>query len=200
MYIILKYSLILVVCLVSAITCVDRGNFKTCDQSSFCRRNRGIQPGESSFHVIPNTVSFEPGSISLDVLNSKVNVSFKLTIDTLQKNTARIRMTELIPMRPRFFVDASLVQEPLRVRYEKLSDDKEGCKVKFNDHAVSVTYKPLKIDFYDPEGVLLISTNNRGLMNFEHYRNRDQTPHEGEVEAPEPPVLSDEDKGNEQLS
>ena len=58
------------------------------------------------------------------------------------------------------------------LRYEKVSGDSESFKVKFEGHVISVTYKPLKIDFYDAEGVLLISVNNRGLLNFEHYRAR----------------------------
>jgi len=105
-------------------------------------------------------------------------------------------MTELSPVRPRYFVDVSLVREPQKVKYEKTSETGEGVKVKFNNHVIAVTYKPLKIDFFDPEGVLLISLNNRGLMNFEHYRNK-ESPKPAD-EAPAPPDLADENKEGEE--
>jgi len=44
-------------------------------------------------------------------------------------------------------------------------------KVKFGNNYIVGTYKPMKIDFYDGE-VLVVSLNSRGLMNFEHYRNK----------------------------
>lgn len=186
MYIKIIHLLIVSAYTITFIHSVDRGNFKTCDQSSFCKRNRGILPGESPYIVLPNTVRFEPGTVHLDVLNTRNNISFKITVDTLQKNTARIRMTELFPIRPRFFVGVSLVQEPVKVKYEKISEDDTGCKVKFQDHSIVIGYKPLKIDFYDSKDVLLISINNRGLLNFEHYRTRNSPTKEEEPSEPVP--------------
>ena len=55
-------------------------------------------------------------------------------------------------------------------RYEKLESNTDGFKIEYGSSIVKVTYKPMKIDFFDGDGVLLMSLNNRGLLNFEHYR------------------------------
>lgn len=57
------------------------------------------------------------------------------------------------------------------LRYEKQNSEDGTFKIKFGDNIVIGTYKPLKLDFYDSE-VLILSLNGRGLMNFEHYRNK----------------------------
>ncbi|XP_057316342.1 neutral alpha-glucosidase AB-like isoform X2 [Hydractinia symbiolongicarpus] len=150
----------------------DRTKFKFYEQCSFLKRNRAIQPGSSPYAILQSTVKLEIGTISCDVINTNNNVSFKLTIDTLAKNSARIRITELSPIRPRYFVDDSLVKEPQKIKFMKESEDGNSLKVKFEANVVEITYKPLKIDFFDSEGVLLVSVNNKGLMNFEHYRNK----------------------------
>lgn len=61
----------------------------------------------------------------------------------------------------------------LHFRFTKESEDGNSLKVKFESNVIEITYKPLKIDFFDSEGVLLVSVNNKGLMNFEHYRNKE---------------------------
>ena len=81
------------------------------------RRNRRIQPGSSSFAVLSDSVKFDDGSISAKVINSNTNVTLSLIIDTLQENTARIRINEIDPIRPRHVVLESLVKEPSRAKY-----------------------------------------------------------------------------------
>jgi len=178
---------------------VDRNNFKTCEQSSFCRRNRAIQPGNTPYAILSDTVKFETGSISCDILNTNNNVSFQLTIDTLQKETARIRMTELSPIRPRYTVQESLVREPQHVKYEKQQADGNGFKIKYGSgNVLHTTYKPLKLDFYDSDGVLLVSVNNKGLMNFEHYRVKEAAQAAGNDAVPPPQEHTEDEKDEEE--
>ena len=86
------------------------------DKLFLTRRNRAIQPDQSPFSIIPGTIKYEYGTVSCDLLNSNTQVSFKLNIDTLEKETARIRITELSPIRPRYFVHDSLVKTPAQKR------------------------------------------------------------------------------------
>jgi len=165
----------LVLSVVNVLNCVDRGNFKTCDQSSFCKRNRALQEGNSPFEIIPGTIKYEYGTVSCDLLNIQTQVSFKLTIDTLEKDTARVRVTELSPIRPRYFVHDSLVKTPAQKRLKKETSEDGTFKVSFGNNVIVGTYKPLRIDFYDSE-VLILSFNSRGLVNFEHYRNKQEAP------------------------
>lgn len=176
---------------------VDRGNFKTCEQSSFCSRNRALKPDNSPFAILPGTLQYEVGSISCDVINSNTNISFKLTLDTLEKNTARLRVTELSPIRPRYFVHDSLVKEPRKIKYEKESSSDGTFRIKFDNNVVVGTYKPLKIDFYDEE-VLVLSLNSRGLMNFEHYRNKEAAPEAPQIPEPAEKVEEEGAEKNEE--
>ena len=59
---------------------------------------------------------FDPDSVKANILNSKNNVTLALTIDTLQKNTARIRIRELNPIRARYECKDTLVKEPVKIK------------------------------------------------------------------------------------
>jgi len=80
------------------------------------RRNRAIQPDKSPFVITPETLKFEYGTVSCVVLNTDTNINFKLTIDTLQHNTARVRLTELNPIHARYSVQDSLIKSPTQIR------------------------------------------------------------------------------------
>ncbi|XP_065662166.1 neutral alpha-glucosidase AB isoform X2 [Hydra vulgaris] len=175
---------------------VDKGNFKTCEQSSFCKRNRRIQPGVSPFAILSDTVQFNDGSIIARVLNSNTNITFLLTIDTLYESTARVRVNEIDPIRFRHIVFETLIKEPSRFKYSLLNKNNDGFKLKFEKNVIVVTYKPMKIDFYDDADVLLVSFNNRGLMNFEHYRVKPGTVSEAS-KSNESNDLNDQEEGVE---
>ena len=85
----------------------------------FCfvfRRNRALQAGDSHFAILADTVKFEPSSVKAHILNSRDNVTLTLTIDTLEKQIARLRINELNPLRPRYECKDSLVKEPAKIR------------------------------------------------------------------------------------
>eukprot|EP00794_Sanderia_malayensis_P019892 gene19892-21835_t len=155
--------------LIQSTVAVDRNNFKTCQQSSFCRRNRAVQEGNSPFAVLPDQVVFDKDSFRANVINSKTNVTLVLTIEALQKNTARIRINELNPIRPRYECKDSLVKEPVKISYTKEKEDASGCKISFERNSITIKYKPFQLDFFQDDN-LVLTLNSRGLMNFEHYR------------------------------
>ena len=68
------------------------------------------------YAVIPDSVQFQHGTVSCHILNTKNNVTLSLTVDTLQKETTRIRINEIDPIRARYEVTASLVEEPQKKR------------------------------------------------------------------------------------
>ena len=84
-----------------------------------CRRNRAIQEGTSPYAILPDSVVFDSDAVRANIINSKNNVTLALTIETLQRNTARIRIQELNPIRPRYECKDSLVKPPTRVRFVK---------------------------------------------------------------------------------
>lgn len=85
--------------------------------TSFHRLNRAIQPGESPYSVVKDSIVFSDSSIDVNILNKKRNVSLKLKVQTLKKNSVRFSINEANPIRERYQVKDVLVQEPETVRY-----------------------------------------------------------------------------------
>lgn len=83
----------------------------------FCRRNRALNPGESPYEVVVESLSLGADSSSFDVLNQENGVLFNVELTPVRDNTARIRMREKSPMRPRYEVEGALVDEPEKERY-----------------------------------------------------------------------------------
>ena len=80
------------------------------------RNNREIQPGESPYSVVKDSLVFTDSSLDVNILNKKSNVLLGLKLQTLEKNTVRFRINELNPIRPRYEVKDVLIQEPKTIR------------------------------------------------------------------------------------
>ena len=79
--------------------------------------NRAIQPGDSPYLVVKDSIAFTESSFDVHLLNKKSNVLLNLKLQTLQKNTARFRITEVNPIRPRYEVKDVLIKEPVTIRW-----------------------------------------------------------------------------------
>lgn len=179
---------------------VDKGNFKTCDQSSFCRRNRAIQPGDSPYTIVKDSLVFTDSLVEVNLLNQKTNALLSLKLTTLEKNTARFKINELKPIRPRYEVQDVLVEYPRRVSYEKVKQDDNSIHIKFGNNSVVLTYKPFRLDFL-VHNEIAVSVNSRGLMNFEHYRTKgseQQDEGEGHPPGDNPDTDTDAEKSEEE--
>ena len=80
------------------------------------RNNREIQPGESPYSVVKDSLVFTDSSLDVNILNKKSNVLLGLKLQTLEKNTIRFRINEGNPIRPRYEVKDVLIQEPKTIR------------------------------------------------------------------------------------
>ena len=81
-----------------------------------CRRNRALNPGESLYQVVVESLSLGADSSSFDVLNQESGVLFSVEVTPVRDNTARIRMREKAPIRPRYEVEGALIGEPEKER------------------------------------------------------------------------------------
>ena len=82
----------------------------------FHRNNRAIQPGQSPYSVVKDSIVFTDSSFDVNILNKKSSVLLSLKLQTLEKNTVRFRINELNPIRPRYEVNDVLIKEPQTVR------------------------------------------------------------------------------------
>ncbi|XP_043113928.1 neutral alpha-glucosidase AB-like isoform X2 [Puntigrus tetrazona] len=91
---------------------VDRGNFKTCDQSAFCKRQRALKPGQSPYRALLETLELSDSRLTLQLINDNNKVHLLLELYRLQGNMTRVKINELKPLKPRFEVPDVLIAEP----------------------------------------------------------------------------------------
>lgn len=185
------------VCLLSVVLGVSRDNFKTCDQSGFCKRQRAMVPGHSHYVVELSSINMTPSSLELEVVNKKNNVRFKLELYALANNMARIKFNELSPLKPRYEIPIGdvLVKEPVLQSLKLVSQDSNSITTVFENTRVVITANPFRIDFITSDQPT-VSFNTQGLLKFEHLRKK-QTAQPAEP-AQEAAAENQEEKKEEQ--
>lgn len=80
----------------------------------FSRRHRSMQPGNSPYIVLMDSLKKSSSQISVQLLNTKTNVRLVLDLYGLQGNTARVKINELEPLKPRYEIPVGdvLIGEP----------------------------------------------------------------------------------------
>uniref|UniRef100_A0A1A8FER3 Glucosidase, alpha, neutral AB n=1 Tax=Nothobranchius korthausae TaxID=1143690 RepID=A0A1A8FER3_9TELE len=165
---------------------VDRSNFKTCDQSSFCKRQRALKPGESPYRALLETMELTNTRLTLQLINDNNKVRLLLELYRLQGNMTRVKINELKPLKPRYEVPDVLVREPPTEPLSVLSQDENGVVLSLGveSQRVIVSAQPFRLDIMEGHNVLM-SLNSRGLLAFEHLRMRKDTQAEPEAENKE---------------
>uniref|UniRef100_A0A672YYU2 Neutral alpha-glucosidase AB n=1 Tax=Sphaeramia orbicularis TaxID=375764 RepID=A0A672YYU2_9TELE len=165
----------LVLCL-SGTWAVDRGNFKTCDQSAFCKRQRALKPGESPYRALLETMELTNTRLTLQLINDNNKVRLLLELYRLQGNITRVKINELKPLKPRYEVPDVLIREPPTEPLSLLSQDDNGVVLSLGAESqrVIVSARPFRLDIMEGRDVLM-SLNSRGLLAFEHLRMRKDT-------------------------
>jgi len=130
-----------------------------------------MQPGESSFKVLPDTIHISVTSLETLVENSQNGVKFKLTLSGQSDNTFRLKINEAYPIKPRFEVPLVL-KGPENAPLKVIAQDTNAVTLGLGAVSKAIlTYSPLRVDFYNGEN-LVLSTNSRGMMKFEHLRHK----------------------------
>uniref|UniRef100_A0A8C9SWL4 Glucosidase II alpha subunit n=1 Tax=Scleropages formosus TaxID=113540 RepID=A0A8C9SWL4_SCLFO len=160
----------------SGIQAVDRSNFKTCIQSSFCKRMRDVVPGHSPYRALLETLELSNTRLTLQLINDNNKVRLLLELYRLQGNMTRLKINELKPLRPRFEVPDVLIADPPTEPLSLVSQDEGGVVLSLGADArhLVVSARPFRLDIVEGPHVLL-SVNSRGLLAFEHQRPRKDT-------------------------
>lgn len=154
---------------------MDRSNFKTCEQSSFCRRQRSFQPGRSPYRALLDSLQLSPESVTVQLINEVTKVPLQLELQALHPNITRLRLRELRPLRPRYEVPDVLMGDPPPPEPLSVSGRDEGS-VELSwggpgGHRALLTAQPFRLDVLGGSEPLC-SANARGLLLFEHLRQR----------------------------
>ncbi|XP_017478235.1 PREDICTED: neutral alpha-glucosidase AB isoform X1 [Rhagoletis zephyria] len=170
---------LLIFCIFEYALTVDQTNFKTCDQSSFCRRCRKVKPDNPKFALVPGTLNTYSDSITADLIHKDNKHLFSLKLEALeQSNTFRLLVDEKTPLKPRYKVQDALKSTPKPGSIKVHEGDTEFT-INSGPNKAVVTADPFRVDFYQND-ILTVSVNAKGLMTFEHLRPKPQQPAEGE--------------------
>ncbi|NXJ58723.1 GANAB glucosidase, partial [Spizaetus tyrannus] len=152
------------------------------------RRQRGLQPGHSPYRALLESLQLGPDAARLQLINEVTKVPLLLELWGLQGNVTRIRIKELNPLRPRFEVPDVLVAEPPVERLAVTGRDEGSLELSLGPagHRLLVTEKPFRMDLLQGRE-LLCSVNARGLLFFEHLRQRRDSAPKATAEAAEEP-------------
>ncbi|XP_037936994.1 neutral alpha-glucosidase AB-like [Teleopsis dalmanni] len=173
---------LLLFCVVGLALGVDQTNFKTCDQSSFCRRVRKLQPGNSKFALVPGTLNTYSDSVTADIIHKDNQHLFVFKLEALQGNTFRVLIDEKSPLRPRYKVEHALKDTPRPGTIKVLNEDGNQLTIVSGPNKAVIIGDPFRIDFYQDD-VLSVSVNAKGLMNFEYLRTKPNTEAKNEVDG-----------------
>jgi mannosyl-oligosaccharide alpha-1,3-glucosidase len=179
---------------------VKHENFKKCDQSGFCKRNRAYADEVTAtgshwvapYRLLPESIKFANGQLQGTILKS-VNangetVRLPLTISFLQSGTARVTIDE--ERRQKGDIELRHNSIARKERYNEAEkwaivgglDLSKGAELtNQNDIATTIQYGPNNnfeaVIRYSPfgmefkrDGATEIKFNDRGFINIEHWR------------------------------
>uniref|UniRef100_H9GMA9 Glycoside hydrolase family 31 N-terminal domain-containing protein n=1 Tax=Anolis carolinensis TaxID=28377 RepID=H9GMA9_ANOCA len=180
----------------AAVSAVDRSNFKTCDQSAFCKRQRNVKARSSPYRALLESLQLSQDSMKIQLINEVNKVPLLLELYGLKGNITRIRINELNALKPRYEVPDVLIQDPPTSRLSVTGRDDNSVELSLGDesHKLILTAKPFRMDLLEGRE-LVLSVNSRGLLVFEHLRQRKDSIEEtsrGAEEAEEEPALWEE--------
>ncbi|XP_045781311.1 neutral alpha-glucosidase AB isoform X1 [Maniola jurtina] len=159
---------------------VDRNNFKTCDQSGFCKRLRGLKPEKSQYalnvdsvFVHGNVLSAEVVTVDYEGETKNVLWRYALRLSALADSSFRVEMDEADPLYPRYRTQIALEGEPKADGIKLVSNENGKLTLANNQgHRVVITTEPLKIEFVDHSGEVSVVLNENSQLLVEPLRAR----------------------------
>lgn len=181
--------------LIASSVSVDKSKFRTCDQTGFCKRNRGDQFVSQDYEMVASSVVFDKAtaSITADLQNTRHPLQEGLAchISLLQNDVVRFSVREKNPKFERWEVPDVLENPALAPGV--VTDFKAtptGAQVVFGSpsevRTLEITHKPFTVELF-VNNDLSMTLNPGGKMNFEIFREKNPQPAEGQ------PQLEDKD-------
>lgn len=177
------WGLLLVAALaLSSSYAVDKNNFKTCDQSGFCKRLRGFKPEKSQYSlnldtvmVHGNVLSAEVNTVDTSTPQRNVLWHYALRLSALVDGTFRVEIDEADPLYPRYRTQLALKGEP-KADGIKLVSNENGKLTLANSqgHKVVITAEPLLLEFVNTAGEVAVVLNDNGQLVVEPLRVKKQ--------------------------
>ncbi|XP_043256915.1 neutral alpha-glucosidase AB [Colletes gigas] len=171
--------LLLLACSPFLVNAVNRDSFKTCDQSSFCRRCRKVEPGKTPYQLLVDTFTHNESTINIDLFNKDTGVLYILQLTALKDNMFRLHINEKNPLHPRYQPENALQDQPQISKLTLVERTADHITVSNEGNKVILYAIPFRVDVYSQDA-LVVSANARGLMRFEHHRTKPAKPEQEE--------------------
>ena len=178
---------------------VKEHDFKKCNQSGFCQRNRAFADHalaatawESPYNIAPESGSFKDGqyqAVILKTINDNgETVRLPITVSFLESGTARVTVDE--EKRQKGEIELRHDSKARKERYNEAEqwvivggltldksakvdyEDKSQITVKYGPSSkfeATIKFSPFSVDF-KRDGNSQIKLNDQGLLNMEHWR------------------------------
>ncbi|XP_050680339.1 neutral alpha-glucosidase AB [Leptidea sinapis] len=172
---------------------VDKNNFKTCEQSGFCKRLRNLKPEKSQYSlnldsvfVHGNVLSAEVITVNHDTENKNVLWHYALKLSALVDGTFRVEIDEAEPLYPRYRTQLSLDGEPKPDSLKLVSKENGQITVSNSQgYKVVIRAEPLKFTFLDKNGEEAVVLNDNAQLFVEPLRVKNSGDEENAVESDE---------------
>ncbi|KAK6755670.1 hypothetical protein RB195_014197 [Necator americanus] len=160
--------------LVAGSLAVKRQDFKTCEQSSFCKRHRAISEN-TGYEVDPHSLKHAGSRLDATLQNAENKLS--LRIYGLKESSVRIQITETdTAIRKRFVPDVALNGEPEEDTFSALEIKSDSAHVTTGDKKLKIViaFKPFVVHIYNDCNDLVAQVNRDGKLKVEHYRTKEE--------------------------
>jgi mannosyl-oligosaccharide alpha-1,3-glucosidase len=203
---------------------VKHKDFKRCEQSGFCTRNRKLadsvaangDPYLSPYHVDPKSIKASKGQLEATVIKKTPTIetfTFPLVVSFLESGVARVTLDE--GKRQKGQIELRHGSKARKERYNEAAvwaltgtGLKNDAKIKLSneeDGFTKITYGPDNrfeaILRHTPFGIEFrkdgqkqVKLNDRGFLNMEHWRAKIEKPQVEDEDAQAPLTSSEEDE------
>lgn len=156
---------------------VDRNNFKTCDQSGFCKLQRAVAERSCLYELQLKSLKNDGvGKVVGELVQpGKEEEKLFLEIWGLKDNSVRVLINERNSEHQRYEVKDSLVTPPVPNPVTWQIDGTDSATVKFSEKSKAVLFaKPFRIDLIGESGEPIMSLNSKGKLFWEHYKKKEE--------------------------
>uniref|UniRef100_A0A8R1DKZ6 Glycoside hydrolase family 31 N-terminal domain-containing protein n=1 Tax=Caenorhabditis japonica TaxID=281687 RepID=A0A8R1DKZ6_CAEJA len=157
--------------LFGSLCAVDRQNFKTCQQSGFCKRHREISK-PTGYEVISDSIKVNDTGLTALIKNKETTLT--ISIVSLKDSTVRVVIDENEgALRKRYQpLDALTEKEPAQTKFKKSKLEEGSTKLLTGDgNRIVLQHNPFRVDFYVKDKIVS-SINSKETLHFEAFKKK----------------------------
>ena len=161
--------LALIALMLTPAVAVDRHKFRKCQDSSFCRRHRGLDPSNKPFQysIDKASISVSGSTMSAVVHEEASNTDLTMEMTLLDSNVVHLRLDEKNPLNEnRRYRVKDVINEKTATHLNWKRWDADTSTIYSEGGKVVLDASNFKLDFFHGESIA-VTLNDRGLFYME---------------------------------